>query len=94
MKKMMSLKSLVLGALLVAAFGIGNANAQNAYQPSNVTSAASTSDASSSAARGHQGRKVQPGVVLRGGYNVGPTTVQNVPGCQGPASFCNMYFGN
>lgn len=36
----------------------------------------------------------RPGVVIRGGYNVGRTSVRDVPGCVGPASFCNMYFGN
>lgn len=34
------------------------------------------------------------GVVIRGGYNVGRNSVRDVPGCVGPASFCNMYFGN
>jgi hypothetical protein len=93
MKKMTSLKSLVLGAAILAGFGIGNANAQPAYRTGSVTPVVSTSDASSSATHAKK-HHAKPGVVLRGGYNVGPTSVQNVPGCQGPASFCNLYFGS
>jgi hypothetical protein len=32
--------------------------------------------------------------IVRGGYNVSGAAVPNVPGCIGPASFCNMYFGS
>lgn len=27
-------------------------------------------------------------------YNVGPTSLQDVPSCVGPVSYCNLYFGS
>ncbi len=88
-------KSVVIGSLLVAGLGAAQAQTQTQtdYQVETGAPVASYATAADSAGAGDSQNHRSP-VVIRSGYNVGRTAVQNVPGCDGPASFCNMYFGN
>jgi hypothetical protein len=92
-----AMKGLVAGALVIASVGMGSAYAQSAYQQqsqSDVTVASNSSSSVPPSTERNRASQQQPGVVIRGGYNVGRTTSNDVPGCSGPASFCNMYFGS
>ncbi|MFM0166789.1 hypothetical protein PQR39_40995 [Paraburkholderia sediminicola] len=95
MKDIKVRKGVVIYALLVASLGAVDAQAQtqSAYQVESGASAANYATAAESA-RAVDSQNYRSPAVVRSGYNVGRTAVQNVPGCDGPASFCNLYFGN
>ncbi|MGF6899332.1 hypothetical protein [Paraburkholderia phytofirmans] len=93
MKNSQVRKSVVIGALLVAGLGAAQAQTQTDYQAETGAPVASYATAADSTGAGDS-QNHRSAVVIRSGYNVGRTAVQNVPGCDGPASFCNMYFGN
>jgi hypothetical protein len=86
-------KSVVIGALLVAGLGAAEAQAQTAYQGATAAPAASHAAAADSAPA-VDSQNYQSPVIIQGGYNVGRSAVQNVAGCSGPTSLCNMYFGS
>jgi hypothetical protein len=89
MKKTQMLKNLVAGAFVVAGCGVfGLANAQSVYESGGPAAAATAQPKT-------EWHAVYPtDMDIRGAYNVGRVPVLNVPGCDGPASFCNMYFGS
>jgi hypothetical protein len=94
MKNIQLCKSVVIGALLVASLGAGGAQAQTVYSGAVKTPDAFSTVASDSHQPATSSQNYQSPIIMRGGYNVGRTAVQNVPGCNGPISLCNLYFGN
>lgn len=93
MKTMMLMKSMFIAGAFGAALAASAAYAQvSAHVSGAATVAAESSWTTHDEPRATS--RAQQGVVMRGGYNIGRTSTPNVPGCQGPVSFCNMYFGN
>jgi|HubBroStandDraft_5_1064220.scaffolds.fasta_scaffold354411_2 hypothetical protein len=92
MKQTHYLRHLVAGVLVVAGPGLSVANAQ----PSSQTTAQTHSTLTNSAPTAQRADSFSKssGVLIAGGYNVGRATSQHIPGCDGPVSFCNMYFGH
>lgn len=92
MKSIRVFKEVIIGAALIGALAAVDVQAQTADQSQQVSSSLPSGTASrGSSAR--DSRNYQPSLDMRGGYNVG-RTVGNVPGCTGPVSFCNLYFGS
>jgi hypothetical protein len=91
-------------AVAALALGASVAHAQDATQGA----AQDTTQNAAGAAQGQLAQQAQPAETSRtygaaaphstqsrnpSGFNTGPTQ-SNVPGCVGPASFCNIYFGS
>jgi hypothetical protein len=95
MKSIQVGKIVAIGVLLVA--GLATADAQTQTQMAYLREPASTAKiyaVATDSAPAVESQSYRSPVVMRGGYNVGRSAVDRVPGCNGPASLCNLYFGN
>lgn len=84
---MRNIKASVVACFLI--FGVQIAQAQESSQPNSSAPVPSKTDG---AARNDKQARTSD-ISYPSGFNAGPTKF-DVPGCVGPASYCNIYFGS
>lgn len=94
MRTIKSLRYLVAGCLLVTGLGVANVEAQATREDTTPASLEPDTTIAARSRRVEDSSSRNLELLMRGGYNLGRAPFQNIPGCVGPTSFCNMYFGS
>jgi uncharacterized low-complexity protein len=87
------MKRATITALYSAKVMTGHAHAQAQAAPSSSQQAAVHADASKARAGASGSARISAQTDDRNGVNIGQRVQLNVPGCNGPVSYCNVYIG-